>query len=273
MKSFGWIRDYPDVRDFNLKTPEVQQFKIEDKALPTAYDISSAFKLHDAFNQDSLGSCTANAGVNTYMTYLKVAGINVEPLSRLFLYKTTRDLLNWTGDTGALLRTTMQAMVTFGIPPEKYLPYDISKFDEEPTARLYAMAQNYQVSTYYRLDPPFKDANKILESIKTNISANRACMFGFVVYDTINDETGDIGMPTKNSARLGGHAVTCVGFDDSYKVPQSDMAGAIKFMNSWGKAWGKNGFGYLPYDYIFKGLAVDWWTMMSAEWLDTKQFE
>jgi hypothetical protein len=42
--------------------------------------------------------------------------------SRLFLYTVTPDLLGWTGDRGAFLRTTMGALGLFGAPPEKYWP-------------------------------------------------------------------------------------------------------------------------------------------------------
>ena len=64
--------------------------------------------------------------------------------SRLFLYKVTRNLLNWRGDTGAFLRSTMGAMVLFGVPPEQYWPYRIEEFDKEPPPFCYAFAQNYQ---------------------------------------------------------------------------------------------------------------------------------
>ena len=36
--------------------------------------------------------------------------------SRLFLYKATRNLLHWTGDTGAYLRSTLEALALFGVP-------------------------------------------------------------------------------------------------------------------------------------------------------------
>jgi len=58
------------------------------------------------------------------------------------------------GDTGAELRDTMKAMVLFGVPPEKYWPYKISRYEEEPTPFCYAFAQSYQAVKYYRLDPP-----------------------------------------------------------------------------------------------------------------------
>ena len=73
--------------------------------------------------------------------------------SRLFLYKVSRNLLGWTGDQGAYLRTTMKAMVLFGVPPEAYWPYNVDDFELEPPAFCYAFAQSYQTTKYYRLDP------------------------------------------------------------------------------------------------------------------------
>ena len=42
--------------------------------------------------------------------------------SRLFVYKTSRNLLHWTGDSGSFIRTAMGALVLFGVPPEEYWP-------------------------------------------------------------------------------------------------------------------------------------------------------
>jgi len=36
--------------------------------------------------------------------------------------------------------------------------------------------------------------------------------------------------------------------------------------------WGEQGYGYLPYQYVLQELAVDWWTILSAEWIDTGNF-
>jgi len=37
--------------------------------------------------------------------------------------------------------------------------------------------------------------------------------------------------------------------------------------------WGDAGYGWLPYDYVLKGLGVDWWSLLKNEWIDTGNFK
>jgi C1A family cysteine protease len=87
--------------------------------------------------------------------------------SRLFLYKVTRNLLRWEGDTGAYLK----AMVLFDIPPEEFWPYKISDFDKEPAAFMYSFAQAYQTVKYYRHDPPGTKPTDALACVKRYLAA------------------------------------------------------------------------------------------------------
>ena len=95
-------------------------------------------------DQGSLGSCTANAVVGIVEYFERRAYGKYIDASRLFLYKATRDLLHWTGDTGAYLRSTIGALALFGVPPEEYWPYKITNFDTEPTAFCYAFANDFR---------------------------------------------------------------------------------------------------------------------------------
>jgi len=122
--------------------------------------------------------------------------------SRLFLYKVTRDLQQSTGDAGAYVRTTMGAMALFGVPPEKYWQYVVSKFDVEPSAFLYSFGENYKAIQYYRLDPPGATASSILNTIKSWIAAGIPSMFGFTVYNSIRQAANTGKIPSHVEMRL-----------------------------------------------------------------------
>ena len=230
-------------------------------------------------DQGSLGSCTANAGVGLLEYFERRAFGHHINASRLFLYKATRNLLHATGDTGAFLRTTMGALALFGVPPEEYCKYTVAEYDKEPDAFCYAFAQNYQSIQYYRHDPPGTSAKALLDSVKTAIAAGLPSMFGFTVYSSIERarKSGEIPFPLDRDDVAGGHAVVAAGYDDAKVIRHAGAGavpttGALLIRNSWGVAWGQAGYGWLPYDYVLKGLAVDWWSIVKAEWVDAGQF-
>lgn len=293
----GWLPDYPSFRDYTVEQDEVPlRLKLlgqEDsvkamlrkagvaepvavETLPTSVDIRQWCPAIE--NQGSIGSCTANAGVGLVEYFEKRAFGRYIDASRLFLYKATRNLMQLTGDTGAFLRTTMGTMVLFGIPPEEYWPYKIEDFDKEPPAFCYAFAQNYQAVQYVRLDPPGTFKEELLNRIKINLAAKLPSMFGFTVYSSISQAStgGKIPYPCAGERIQGGHAVVAIGYDDNKKIKntacETETTGALLIRNSWGTGWGDKGYGWLPYEYVLKGLAVDWWTLLRNEWINTGAF-
>jgi C1A family cysteine protease len=283
-RGMGWIPDYPDFRDYTEKTEEIHSV-LGPKGVPKAKGMPVSKDLREwcspVEDQGSLGSCTAQAGAGVIEYYeRKSFGRHIDA-SRLFLYKATRNLMKMKGDTGAYLRTTMGAMVLFGVPPEDHWPYtDEEKgFDREPPAFCYAFAQNYQTIKYFRHDPPGMKADEVLKQVKTYLSKGHPAMFGFTVYNSIDqaESSGKIPFPSPKEKIEGGHAVVAVGYDDKMKIKNQygkiETTGALLIRNSWSKGWGEKGYGWLPYEYVLRGLAEDFWSIVKKEWVDARKFK
>lgn len=275
----GYLRDLPDLRDYTEDHDAVKAIlkaskplKETLKAAPASVDLRAwCSPIED---QESIGSCTAHAGIGLLEYYQRRAFGKHIDASRLYLYKVTRNLMGWTGDTGAYLRDTMKALVMCGAPPEQYWPYVTAKYDEEPSAFLYALGDNYEAVRYYRLDPPGTTRAKRLEKIKSYLAAKLPSMFGFTVYSSMpgsGDGKGEIPFPKPAESVLGGHAIVAVGYDDAKKIGASK--GALLIRNSWGTGWGMAGYGWLPYDYVLRGLANDFWSLVRADFVDTELFK
>jgi len=289
--TFGWVHENPDMRDYTPSHPEIarhlKKLKIDKilkgPSLPAAVDLRPWCPPVE--DQKNLGSCTANAaaGVVEYME--NRANNQFIDACRLFIYKTTRDFLGYKGDSGATLRGTMGALVLFGAPPEKYWPYTDQNlacpqgWDCEPSAFLYAFGQSFRALKYFRLDPAGSTPQQVLGQIQTQLAAGFPAMFGFTVYSSISQAqaTGKIPFPGPKESVLGGHAVVAVGYDNAMKIVNTNgnmtTTGAFLIRNSWGTSWGPmGGYLWMPYDYLIKGLAADWWSVISEDYADCGQF-
>ncbi|MFC0112140.1 C1 family peptidase [Kibdelosporangium aridum] len=289
-KGMGWLPDRPDVRDFSHDSPEVHKLlsAASSKSLRhlvsgAAAELPASVDLREWFSpvedQLDLNTCTANAACGIVEYFQRRSfGKHVE-MSRLFLYKVTREFAGLTGDTGAYLRTTMGALALFGVPPEQYWPYDPLLLDENPPAFCFAFAQNYQALTYFRLDSPDTLGADLVTRVKNHLAAGVPSMFGLSLYGSIANprKPGDIPYPAKSENAVGGHALVAVGYDDGRTVQnpidRKKKTGAFLVRNSWGLLWGDGGYGWLPYDYARQGLAEDWWAMTAQEWVETSAFD
>jgi C1A family cysteine protease len=283
-RPLGWLRDLPDVRDYAPDNPKVQ--RASDKASAVAdwfrgsramnpevappSEVNLARFCSPIEDQGQLGSCTAQAGAGLIEYFENRAFGRHLDASRLFLYKVTRNLLGWTGDTGAYLRTTMKAMALFGVLPEEEYEYAVDRFDDEPTAFAYAYAANYRSIQYFRLDQPGMTGTDVLQQVKQFLVAGYPSMFGFTVYNFGNSR-GEFEYPTSDDRVLGGHAVVAIGYDDSRRI--GSHQGALRIRNSWGTDWGDAGYGWLPYEYVKTQQAVDFWSLFKMEYVATNHFD
>lgn len=285
----GWLPPFPDFRDYSEDSPDIAgmlkkigipQPKRAEPELPSDVDLRKWCSPVE--NQRNLGSCTAHAAVGIVEYYENRAFDKHIEGSRLFVYKTTRNLMGVTGDTGAWLRNAMAALTLCGVPPEKYWPYTDGDpdFDAEPTSFVYAVADNFEALKFFCHDPLGKKVPpaKVLDRVKLFLSAGIPSMFGFFGFPSFDsvDIKGGIPYPCPREQAQWGHAIVAVGYDDKKKVKnlkcKTVTTGALLIRNSWGIRWGDDGYGWLPYEYVLSGLAVDFWSLIRMGWIDTKQF-
>lgn len=247
-KGLGWIPDLPDQRDHLYAAPAATIAQ-----LPPSVDLTSKFA--PVYDQGKLGSCTGN-GIAGALQFdaMKEQLADVSVPSRLFIYYNERVMEGTVGqDAGAMIRDGIKSVATVGACPESEWPYDISEFATEPPQKCFTDAAGHRAIQYSRVA-------RTLSQMQGCLADGYPFVFGFTVYESIFtpqvDKTGDIPLPAPNEQVVGGHCVVAVGYDDSRSV--------FRIRNSWGTAWGRNGYGTLPYAYMLSVNASDLWTIRTV---------
>ncbi len=246
-RRFGWIRDYPDPRDYRYQAP-----KAILEALPPRVDLRETYFMPPIFDQGNLGSCTANAVASTFeFTRVRQKLADWTP-SRLHNYWYARFLEGTTHyDAGAYLRDSVKVLNKWGIPQEEIWPYIIEKFTQKPPCSVKRAAEKNKAITYYRI-------NQALNDMKACLADGYPFVFGFNVYPSFMTEivarTGIVPMPAPGEQAIGGHAVVAIGYND---VTQRFLV-----RNSWSEYWGVKGYFTMPYAYVADNSeADDFWTI------------
>lgn len=263
---YGWRRDRLDPRDriFNL-----EQRIEQGTALPPSGDISS--EMPPIYNQEQLGSCTANATAaimqHIQMKQGEPEGANVP--SRLFIYYEERKIEGQPldKDTGAEVRDGIKVLASEGVPPESDWPYSDANpgpFQEQPPDSAYDDAKKYEALEYQRILIGQPGA-----PMRTAITNDFPIAFGFTVPPQFEDQSWDptttyLPLPDPSAQPIGGHAVVVVGYDftqERFDVP------VFKIRNSWGADWGDQGHFYMDYRWFdpYRQLADDLWVITKTE--------
>lgn len=217
--------------------------KVHSKDLPSIVDLRPKFP--SVYDQGDLGSCTANALCSVIFYNINLLG------SRLFLYYNERQMENTVNtDSGALISDGVLSLEKYGICPETIWPYDISKYTVKPDNRCYVEALRH-ISTKVNHLP-----NDIYQ-MRLALSNGFPFVAGIAIYESFEHSsvyhTGMVPLPDVSKEQLlGGHAVVCVGYDNSRQL--------WIMRNSWGTNWGDHGYFYLPYAYLLdSSLSSDLW--------------
>jgi len=253
-RRYGWKRQLPDKRDLT--------FEFDACDLPDSFDLRDELSVPPIYNQGALGSCTANALAAAFEFNERKEGYGDEEFtpSRLFIYYNERVMEGTTPteDSGAALRDGIKSLNLTGVCPETgdySWPYDVAAFSEKPPVQCYDAAY-CERALHYRRVAQNVDAMKHALFLE-----KEPVVFGFSVYESFESEavstSGIMPMPKPGEKQLGGHAVLCVGYDDTTE--------SFIIRNSWGEEWGSEGYFSMPYKFLTDpDYANDFWIITSV---------
>ena len=245
---YGWIPDLPDQRD-KMYVPGAEKLARAAADLPPSINLSA--QCGPVLDQGQLGSCTANATAGAISF--------IEPGfggSRLFMYYNGRALEGTVSvDSGCQLRDVVSQVTKLGVCWESQWPYDIAAFAQRAWPECYVRARKDLLIQYLSIQQDLND-------LRASLVAGFPFIYGFTAYDSFESDavasSGVVPMPGKNEGVAGGHAVMCMGYDDSTSM--------FLCRNSWGSDWGQAGNFQIPYAYLTdSNLAADFWTLRKME--------
>lgn len=169
-----------------------------------------------------------------------------EELSRLMLYwQVRREEGTLPIDSGCQIRTACHVLRKQGTCDERLWPYDVLNWKKTPPDHCFEEAQDHQLLQYGRVGMAAFSEENVIASLEAALSTKIPVMGGIMLFESFLSKEvsahGDVPMPKDSEAPLGGHAVTFVGYDRKRRK--------FLMLNSWGEAWGDEGFFTLPYEY------------------------
>ncbi len=197
-------------------------------------------------NQLQEGCCSgfATGALRESLHCLAAGALLGEPLSPAYLYARTRMLEGtFPNDVGATLADEMTTLVNYGVCPESVLPYS-GNAAEGPTPAADVAAVPFRIAAAVRVG--FGSMNSI-DAVRYALAvAGTPVVFGMAISASF-ETTGSDGLvplpgPAEVDKPLGGHAMLCVGYDDTKQ--------RLIVRNSWGESFGDKGYFYIPYALV-----------------------
>ena len=117
------------------------------------------------------------------------------------------------------------------------MPYNEEEWTDKPSSEAKRSARRFRIDEWRRVN------TMDIKEIKTHLAAGLPIIIGAMVTNEFVEKGYTNGADyiwKKNGESIGGHAMLVVGYDDDKN--------AFKLINSWGKNWGDEGYGWIDYE-------------------------
>lgn len=232
---YGCIPEHYDHNDKRLYIPKDKIKQINCLEV----DISKLYP--PVKNQKSLNISTAIHVADTIVYEQKNLNKIVTP-DYLFIY-----YLYNLDNKGGSIRDTFIQVNKYGIIKEN--KYPVNHFDR-------VLKQEYK-NLHFRNEFTFKKVPRNLDYFKACLVVlKKGIIFGFSVYESFFqvmkwDNDGMMPTPKVPEKRLGIQTGICVGYSEQKK--------AFLIRNSWGSRWKKNGYFFMPFEYMMSKNCNYFW--------------
>ena len=235
------------------------------KALPSVVDLRGSGFMPPVENQGEEGDCAAHATAGA-LEFLQMQELKVGNGTLIYdaagLVRVSRQQLYWGGrllegstdqDSGISdLNDMAKVAEVTGVARESLWPYTAADLFNPPPQVVLEDASAHKLSESYAVSPGYQ--------MKHCLWSGFPFMLGFQVFQSFMTQavtdTGEMPMPTDGEQIVGGHAVLAVGYDDARQC--------FIIRNSWGGAWGIDGYFHMPYEFMDSQYAGDFVTLRST---------
>jgi len=233
-----------DERDYKLSTI----IKYRRDSLTEKAKTNYLANMPPAWDQGQLGTCVAASSCWGFKAYEEImqGDFPFNGLSVAYLYALCKNNDGSPSVAGTYPRIALDILQKVGVCTEDDLPYSWLKSDVNVPLppQLDSEANIYKIQSYAQVcSETDNDLNARIDNLRNAIKTFGPLECALLVTQSFVDPVApNYIIPNPSGSILGGHGVCLVDFDDWSEL--------FLLRNTWGQGWGKNGYAYLPYEWV-----------------------